>query len=58
MKFLSKIQEQNGTVLQYIHWLKQASKFCEFEKLGTKEMTIEELLQLRLVEELHDRAKK
>ena len=48
-----KIQEQNETVLQYIYRLKQVSRFCEFEKLGTKEMTIEEeLLQVRLIEGL------
>ena len=59
MKFLSKIHEQNETILQYIYWLKQASRFCLLEKLRTKEMTIEEeQVQLRLIKGLDDWAKK
>ena len=35
-KFLSKIPKHNETVLQYIHRLKQALRFCKFENLGLK----------------------
>ena len=40
--------------------LKSASRFCEFEKLGTQQMTIEEemiqlrFIQLRFIERLHN----
>ena len=43
-KFLSMKQNPNETARNYIQRLKKASRFCEFEKLGKADMTIEEEL--------------
>ena len=54
-KFLSNKQNSNKLARFYLHRLKEASKFCEFEKLGTENITIEEeLIQLCFIEELHN----
>ena len=39
-KFLCKKQNSNDLARSYLHRLKEASRFCEFEKLGTENMTI------------------
>ena len=58
-KFLATKQNPGESVRNYIHRLKQASRFCEFEKLGSGSMSIhEELLQLRFIEGLHEQNKK
>lgn len=50
-KFLTSKQELNEMIIQYINKLQEASRFCDFEKLGAGEMTIEDkLIQLRLIE--------
>ena len=54
-KFLFKSQNSKELSRFYLHRLKEASRFCEFEKLATENMTIEEeLIQLRFIEGLHD----
>ena len=51
MKFMSMKQEINEPIIKYLHRLRNASRYCEFEKLGQDEQTIEEeLIQLRLIE--------
>ena len=58
-KFLSTKQNPGESVRNYIHRLKQASRFCEFEKLGSGTMSIqEELIQLRFIEGLHEQNQK
>ena len=50
-KFMSMKQEINEPIIKYLHRLRNASRYCEFEKLGQEELTIEEdLIQLRLIE--------
>ena len=54
-KFLSKKQNSNKLVRSYLQSLKEASRFCEFEKLGTENITIEEeLIWLQFIEGLND----
>ena len=58
-KFLSTKQNLGESVRNYVHRLKQASRFCEFEKLGSGTMSIhEELIQLRFIEGLHEQSQK
>ena len=58
-KFLSTKQNPGETARNYVHRLKQASRFCEFEKLGSGMMsTEEELIQLRFIEGLHEEGQK
>ena len=45
-------QNSNESTRSYLHRLKEASKFCEFEKLGTEILTIEELIWLHFIEGL------
>ena len=41
--------------MKYLHRLRNASKYCEFEKYGPEEQTIEEnLIQLSLIEGLYN----
>lgn len=54
-KFLLIKQKQAESIMQYLHRLREASRFCEFEKLGTRDFTIEdELVQLKLIEDIAD----
>ena len=54
-KFLSKKQNSYKSARSYLHRLKEASRFCEFEKLGIENITIEEeLIWLHFIEGLHD----
>lgn len=54
-KFLSIKQEQNESIMQYIHRLREASRLCESEKLETQDFTIEdELVQLKLIDSIAD----
>ena len=47
-KFMSMKQEIDEPIIKYLHRLRNASRYCEFEKLGQREQTIEEdLIQLR-----------
>ena len=49
-KFMLMEQEIDELIIKYLHRLRNASKFCEFEKLGQEEQMIEEnLIQLRLL---------
>ena len=44
-------QEIDEPIIKYQHRLRNASRYCEFEKLGQEEQKIEEdLIQLRLIE--------
>ena len=48
-------QEIDEPIIKYLHRLRNASKYCEFEKLGQKEQTIEEdLIQLKLIEGMYN----
>ena len=56
-KFMAMKQEVDEPIIKYLHRLKSASKYCEFEKLGTEEQTTEkELIQLRLIEGMQNSA--
>ena len=49
-KFMSIKQEIEEPIIKYLHCLRNASRYCEFEKLEQEEQTIEEdLIQLRLI---------
>ena len=50
-KFMATKQEHGEPIIKYLHRIKHASRYCEFEKLGQQDQTIEEeLIQLRLIE--------
>ena len=54
-KFLSKKHNSNKLPGPCLRRLKEASNFCEFEKLHTENITLEkELIWLRFIEGLHD----
>ena len=54
-KFLVSKQEPNKTVIQSLRKLRKESRFWEFEKLGMREMTIEDKsILLRLIEHMFD----
>ena len=40
-KFMSMKQEIDEPIIKYLHRLRNASRYCEFEKLGQEEQTIE-----------------
>ena len=55
MKFFETWQNPNETVMLYLHRLKDTTRYCEFEKLGSREMSIEDkLILLRLIEAMYD----
>ena len=48
-------QEIDEPIIKYLHRLRNASRYCEFEKLGQEEQAIEEdLIQLRLIEGMYN----
>ena len=48
-------QEIDKLIKKYLHRLRNASRYCEFEKLGQADQTIEEnLIQLRLIEGMYN----
>lgn len=48
-------QKPDGSIIQYLYGLREASRFYKFEKLKTQDLTIEEeLIQLRLIEGMVD----
>ena len=48
-------QEIDKPIIKYLHCLQNASRYCEFEKLGQEEQTIEEdLIQFRLIEGMYN----
>ena len=54
-KFMLMKQEVDEPIIKYLHRLRNASRHCEFEKLGQGEQTIEEdLIQLRLIEGMYN----
>ena len=54
-KFMSMKQEIDEPVMKYLHRIQNASRYCEFEKLGQEEQMIEEnLIQLKLIECLYN----
>ena len=56
-KFLETRQHPDESIVQFVHQLKERSRYCEFERLGTGEMTTEdELIMLYLIEGMHDPA--
>ena len=38
-KFLETRQHSDESIVQFVHWLKERARYCEFERLGTGEMT-------------------
>ena len=58
-KFLETRQQPDESIVRLIHRLKESARFCEFERLGTGEMTTEdELIMLLLIEGMHNSALK
>ena len=54
IKFISMKQEIDEPIIKYLHRLRNASRYCEFEELGQEEQTIkEDLIQLRLIEGMY-----
>ena len=50
-KFMSMKPEIDKPMIKYQHCLQNVSRYCEFEKLGQEEQTIEkDLIQIRLIE--------
>ena len=41
-KFMSMKQEIDELIIKHLHRLRNASRYCEFEKLGREEQTIED----------------
>ena len=47
--------EVDEPIIKYQHRLRNASRYCEFEKLGQEEQIIEEdLIRLRLIESMYN----
>ena len=56
-KILETRQHSDESIVQFAHRLKERARYCEFERLGTREITTEdELIMLRLIEGMHDQA--
>ena len=54
-KFVSMKQEFDEPIIKYLHSQRNASRYCEFEKLRQEEQTIEEdLIQLRITEGMYN----
>ena len=54
-KFTSMKQEIDKSIIKYLHRLRNASRYCEFEKLGLEEQTIEEdLIYLRSIKGMYN----
>ena len=54
-KFILMKQEIDEPIIKYLHRLRNASRYCKFEKLGQEEQTIEEdLIQSRLIEGVYN----
>ena len=48
-------QETDKPVIKYLHHIQNASSYCDFEKLGQEERTIEEVfIQIRLINDLYN----
>ena len=48
-------QEIDEPIIKYLHRLRNASRYCEFEKFGQEEQTTEEgFIQLRLIEGMYN----
>ena len=56
-KFLETRQHPDESIVQFVHRLKERARYCEFERLGTGDMTTEdEWIMLRLKDGKHDPA--
>ena len=54
-KFMSMKQEIDEPIIKYPHRLRNASRYCKFEKFGREEQMIEEdLIQLSLIEGIYN----
>ena len=54
-KFMSMKQEIDEPIVKYLHRPRNANRYCEFEKLGQEEQTIEEkLIQSRLIDGMYN----
>ena len=55
IKFMSIKQETDKLITKYLHRLGNICRYCEFEKLGQEELTIEEgVIHLRLTEGIYN----
>ena len=53
-KFMSVKREIDEPIIKYLYRLRNSSIYCEFEKLGQEEQTIEaDLIQLRFIEGMY-----
>ena len=56
---MSVKQEIDELIIKYLHRLRNASRYCEFKKLGQEEQTTEEdIIQLRLIEGMHNASRR
>ena len=54
-KIMSMKQEIDEPIIKYLHRLPNTSRYCESEKPGQEEQTIEEnLIQIRLIEGMYN----
>ena len=56
IKFQETRQHPDESIVQFVHRLKERARYCE--RLGTGEMTTDDLVMLRLIEGTHDPALK
>lgn len=49
---MSLKQKADGPIIKFLHCLKVTSRYWKFERLGKDEMYIEELIQLRLNDDI------
>ena len=56
-KFLEIRPHLDESIVQFVHRLKESVRYCDFERLGSGEITTEdELIILRLIEGIHNPA--
>ena len=53
-KSMSMKQEIDEPMIKYLHCLRNASGYCEFEKLGQEHTIDEDLIQLKLTEGMYN----
>ena len=53
-KFMSMNQEIDEPVIKYLHRLRNASRYCEFEKIRQEQTIEEDLIQLWLIEGMYN----
>lgn len=46
-------QEANKLIIKFLHWLRDVSRYYKLNRLEKVEMSIEELIQLRLIKGMY-----